>query len=423
MGKKKILLFAVVLALFMTACGSKEPNEASAEPTVSQEAEATPTPTPEATPEPANKEPEKEVVSTPAPTPEATEEEIVVTETLGSVLAAHNMKAGTCLSEQMLNNKKCTDFILQNFNSITFENHLKPDYILDQKASKAAGDIVVKFGDATINMLQWCADNNMAVRGHTLIWHSQTPDWIFYEGFDTKNEMVSRDVMLARMESYIRQTFELLEEMGYLEMFYAYDVVNEAWEDDGTKRNSKWLQTIGEDYLWQAFYFADKYAPDYIDLYYNDFNEQFKTETLYNFVQTLVDEDGNYLIDGVGFQAHLYTEDDLEQYFHTVERLGSTGLKVCLTELDICLGSYPIIKQPTEENLKAQGQHYYNLLNGLFALADEGKVNMDSLTYWGFVDQLSWRRERSPMLLGAAFKPKYAYYGALQMKEYAGFDE
>ena len=215
MGKKKILLFAVVLALFMTACGSKEPNEASAEPTVSQEAEVTPTPTPEATPEPANKEPEKEVVSTPAPTPEATEEEIVVTETLGSVLAAHNMKAGTCLSEQMLNNKKCTDFILQNFNSITFENHLKPDYILDQKASKAAGDIVVKFGDATINMLQWCADNNMAVRGHTLIWHSQTPDWIFYEGFDTKNEMVSRDVMLARMESYIRQTFELLEEMGY----------------------------------------------------------------------------------------------------------------------------------------------------------------------------------------------------------------
>ena len=92
--KKKIALYAVALALFMTACGSKEPSEVSADPTVTQESEATSTP--EATPEPIEKEePKTEVVSTPKPTPEAEKteepEEIVVTETLQSVLAAHNM--------------------------------------------------------------------------------------------------------------------------------------------------------------------------------------------------------------------------------------------------------------------------------------------------------------------------------------------
>lgn len=398
MGKKWIVCVAVLFSLVVAGCGTKDnkDNNEKTDELLTQEADAATLP-------------EDETVT----------EDI----TIQSVLAEHNMKAGTCLSEQMLRNSKCVEFIKANYNSITFENELKPDYILDKKASQEAGDIVVAFGSATEDMLKWCAENGMKLRGHTLIWHSQTPNWIFYEDFDTKKELVSREVMLARMESYIRQVFELLNEKGYLELFYAYDVVNEAWMEDGSKRESLWLTTIGDDYLWYAFYFADKYAPEEVALYYNDYNEQFKTETLYNFVKTLVDEEGNSLIDGVGLQAHLYTEDSLDTYFKAVEKLGSTGLKVCLTELDICLGSWPEIKPATEENLKAQGRHYYNLLNGLFQMAEEGKVQMDSLTFWGFVDQLSWRRERSPLLLGAKFQPKYAYYGALQMKELAGFDQ
>jgi len=229
--------------------------------------------------------------------------------------------------------------------------------------------------------------------------------------------------MLARMESYIKQTFEKLDELGYIEMFYAYDVVNEAWMEDGSKRDSLWLKTIGEDYLWQAFYFADKYAPEYIDLYYNDYNEQFKTDTLYDFAQTLVDKDGNYLIDGIGFQAHLYTEDDLDTYFATLEKIGSLGLKVCLTELDVSLGTWQKIKPATEENLKVQGRYYYDLINGILQRVDEGKVKMDSFTFWGFADNLSWRSDRNPMMYNRFYNPKYAFYGAMQMKEYAGFEE
>ena len=411
MGKWKLGIITLLLACCLTACGTKETTQ---EPEVTQSAEAAITQEAEET---ANTE-QTNVAET-----EPTEPTATPTPGIKDMLAAHNMKAGTCLSDFMIANKKCQEIILANFNSITFENHLKPDAILNQAESKKAGDLIVKFNSTTLKLLEWCKENNMAMRGHTLIWHSQTPNWIFYEDFDTKKPLVSREVMLARMESYIKQTFELLESLGYLELFYAYDVLNEAWMEDGTMRDSLWLKTIGEDYMWQAFYFADKYAPDYIDLYYNDYNEQFKTETLYNFVQTLVDENGEYLIDGIGFQAHLYTEDNLEDYFATVERLGSLGLKLDLTELDVCLGSWPEIKPAVEENLKAQGQYYYNLISGLLKLSEEGKVNMDALTFWGFTDKLSWRSERNPLLFNGMYKPKYAYYGALQIKELAGFEE
>lgn len=416
MKKWKLGLLAVVLTCAMTACATKETG-APKEPTgITQEpvqptAEPTVPPEPTATPKPT---------ATPAPTPTPLP---VVTETFRSVFGEYNLKAGTCLSAYMLTNPKCVEFLKNNYNSITFENELKPEAILEKEASIAAGDLVVKFSDNAVKMLEWCSENNMAMRGHTLIWYSQTPDWIFYENFDTSAALVSREVMLARMESYIRQVFELLESMGYLDDFYAYDVVNEAWMEDGSKRDSLWLKTIGDDYLWQAFYIADKYAPDYIDLYYNDYNEQYKTDTLYNFVQTLVDKDGNYLIDGIGLQAHLYTDDDMNTYFNTVEKLGSLGLKVNLTELDVCLGSWKTVKSANETNLKEQGRYYYNLIHGLLQRVEEGKVTMDSLTFWGFADHLSWRKNASPLLLDKNMTPKYAYYGALQVKELAGFEE
>ncbi len=403
MKRWKICVIAMMFALLLVAC--KEDKPAENEPTV------TATPTPEETPTPSPK-------PTSSPTPTTAPIETTIKEVFGEA----GLKAGVCLSDRMISNNYFSGLIKEHFNSITLENHMKPDYTLDQNASKAAGELVVNFNNMTKELLKWCKENDMAVRGHTLVWYSQTPSWIFYEGFDAKNALVSRDEMLKRMESYIKQVFEELEELGYLDMIYAYDVVNEAWMEDGKTRDCLWKQVIGEDYLWYAFYYADKYAPEHVDLYYNDYNEQFKTETLYNFVQTLKDENGEYLIDGVGFQAHLYTEDSLEDYFATVDRIGSLGLKVNLTELDVCLGSWPVIKKPTEENLKIQGQYYYNLINGLLQRAKDGTVKMDSLTIWGFSDTLSWRSERSPLLYDSLLRPKYAMYGVLQMKEAAGFD-
>ncbi len=406
MKKWKVSILGILLAFSVCACSQVDNQEVERPITTIAPVEQNDEEKPKATEVPNTQEDEK-----------------IAAETLQSLFAKYDMKAGVCLSDYMIGKKGCTKIIKEQFNSVTFENHLKPDAILNQKESVKAGDLVVKFGYTTKQLLDWCVENGMAMRGHTLVWYSQTPNWIFYEDFDTNKSLVSREVMLARMESYIKQVFELLEEGDYLEHFYAYDVVNEAWMEDGTKRDNLWMQTIGDDYMWYAFYYADKYAPEYVDLYYNDYNEQFKTDTLYDFVQTLVGEDGNYLIDGIGFQAHLYTEDSLEDYFATVDKLGSMGLKISLTELDVCLGSWPEIKPATEENLRVQGQFYYNLINGLLQRVSEDKIEMDSLTFWGFTDSLSWRKERNPMLYDKAYQPKYAYYGALQMKEYAGFEE
>ena len=342
---------------------------------------------------------------------------------LQTVFTEHDMKVGTCLTTQMLRNDKIKQIILDQFNSVTMENSMKPDYLFNKNESIATGDLVVEFDKDALTMMEFAKENGLSMRGHTLVWYSQTPSWIFYEDFDTKKDLVGRDVMLARMESYIKQVFEKLTELGYADMFYAYDVVNEAWMEDGSMRENNWSATIGDDYLWQAFYFADKYAPEHIDLYYNDYNEQFKTDTLLKFVDTLKDENGDYLIDGVGFQAHLYTKDDLNTYFDTVDAISATGLKIQLTELDVCLGAWQNTLEPTEENLKIQGKFYYDLVNGLFERKDAGTLQMDALTFWGFADGLSWRKEASPLLYDKTYQPKYSFYGAMQMKEQAGFDQ
>lgn len=420
MKKWLVCLLATLMLVGLAACGAQneEAPVATNTPTATTAPTATATPSPEPTAT-STPTPSPRPTATPTPTP-LPEPEVAIKD----VFAEYGLKAGTCLSDFMIKDYDSMEIIKKHFNSITFENHLKPEAILDKEASKAAGDIVVKFNDTTIKLLDWCKTNGFPMRGHTLIWHSQTPSWIFHEEFNTAKPKVDREVMLARMDSYIRQVFELLEAGGWLESFYAYDVLNEAWMEDGTMRKeSLWLQTIGEDYAWHAFNFAKKYAPDYIDLYYNDYNEQYKTTTLYDFVQTLKDENGNYLIDGVGFQAHLYTEDDQGQYFRTMDKIAELGLKINLTELDVSMGSWQNVKKPTAENLKIQGQYYYNLIGGILERVEAGTVKMDALTFWGYSDALSWRRDRSPLLYNMANKAKPALYGALQIKELAGFDE
>ena len=392
------------------------------EPEPTKEAEPTKAePTKEA--EPTEAEPTKEAEPTEAePTKEVVKPEDIPA--IQSVFSEHNMKVGTCLTTQMIEKSMLAELIKKNFNSVTMENSMKPDYMLDKTASIEAGDLVVEFNTDIVKMLDWARENGMAVRGHTIIWHSQTPKWIFHENFDTNAPFVTREVMLARMESYIKQVFEKLDEYGYTDLFYAYDVVNEAWMEDGKIREEMnfWYQIIGEDYLWHAFNYANKYAPESIDLYYNDYNEQYKTDALLKFVDTLVDEEGNYLIDGIGLQAHLYTGDDLKTYLNTVEQLGATGLMIELTELDVSLGSWQNKLMDTDENLRAQGRYYYELVEGLFKLAEEGKVKMDALTFWGFADGLSWRKDASPLLYDTLYMPKYALYGALQIKEKAGYE-
>ena len=423
--KKKLAIVLMGLTLLsFSGCNTSSDASSAAPSSVEQSVEESSQETSQESEEASSEETTKEESSEASEASEeskAEEEDPLQGAVLQDLFAQHGMKTGTCLNPSMLKNTKFCNLITTQFNSVTCENAMKPDYLFNKKQSQEEGRLVVEFDKDALNMMQWAKDNGLSMRGHTLVWYSQTPDWIFHEDFDTKKGLVSRDVMLERMDSYIQQVFAKLDELGYTDIFYAYDIVNEAWMEDGTMRQNRYTEIIGDDYLWQAFNIANKYAPESIDLYYNDYNEQFKTQTLVDFVETLKDENGNYLIDGIGLQAHLYTSDDLEDYLACVETLGATGLKVQLTELDVCLGAYLNYLEATDDNLKEQGRYYYDLINGLFELKDSGKVNLDALTFWGFFDTMSWRKEASPLLFDQKFQPKYAFFGAAQMKELAGY--
>lgn len=400
------LLLAGLMVLSLSACGKEAPAPAP-EPEVSVS-------------EPATEEVPASVEETEEPEAEEEMPEPPVL-SLKDIYAEHNMKVGTCLSRTMIEKEQYSEIVLSQFNSFTMENAMKPEATLKQQASKDNGEVTVEFNADAIKMLDFAKENNFAVRGHTLVWYSQTPDWFFRENFDNSGELVSREVMLERMESYIKQIFEQLSTLGYADMFYAFDVVNEAWMENGSLRQCRWTETIGDDYIWWAFYYADKYAPEHINLFYNDYNEQYKHVSLPKYVSELVDEDGRSLIDGIGLQAHLYTQDSLSTYFTSIERLASTGLILEITELDVCLGAYQKALPATEENLRAQGKYYYNLISGLMERNEKGLINMDSITFWGFNDSLSWRSNQSPLLYNSQCEPKYSYYGAALAKEFAGF--
>ena len=422
MKKFLAMLLIAVMVLSLAGCSDKTNEQNNNEPTSATvtDVPATPevTPTEEVTPEPTEEvTPTEKPTATPTPTPDPVEGLSLI-----DLFAEHGMKVGTCLNTQMLDRAGVKKILINNFNSVTMENSMKPDYIFNKKKSQESGELVIEFNSDALRMMKFAQENDFSMRGHTIIWYSQTPDWIFHEDFDQNKELVDREVMLARMEAYIRNVFQAIDDLGYTDIFYAYDIVNEALMENGTKRSNRWTQIIGEDYLWYAFYYADKYAPESIDLYYNDYNEQFKTQTLYDFVTSLVDEDGRYLIDGIGLQAHLYTSDSLDTYFKTIDKLAETGLKMQLTELDVCLGRYQAPQAGTDENLRKQGRFYYDLINGLFERVDAGTIKMDALTFWGISDNMSWRKEYKPLLYDVILNPKYALYGVFQLKEYAGFD-
>ena len=413
--KKFLVSICIILSMVIVGCGGTEAAISSGQETVSEAEDVTsedlttgdalvPSDTAGEATEDAAEDVAEDVAEAPEP------------ENIKDLFETHGVKAGTCISQKMIFDPNYSGLITEQFNSVTLENALKPDAILNQSASKKADDIVVEFKSETTNLLDWAKKNNMSMRGHTIIWHSQTPEWIFHEEFNASKDLVSREVMLRRMESYISQVFAQLEEHGYLDMIYAYDVVNEAWEDNGTMRDTLWKQTIGDDYLYWAFYYANQYAPKSVDLYYNDYNEQFKYAAVTDFIKNLKDEDGNMLIDGIGLQAHLYTQDNLDLYFKAVDEYAKCGIKVSLTELDVALGSYQNKLPNDDANIEAQGQWYHDLIEGLLSRKDAGTLDLDSITFWGVSDNLSWRSEQYPLLYDKDLNPKPAYDGVMQKK-------
>lgn len=329
---------------------------------------------------------------------------------------ADYFKIGGAVTAGELAPQSAQNLILKHYNSLTPGNEMKPDALLDYDATIATGNYVdpqVSL-DSARSILDFCRDNSISVRGHVLVWHQQTPDWFFRENYQAGDDWADKDTMLQRMENYIKNVFAAIEAEYPTVDFYAYDVVNECYLDDGSPRTgganngsaqtSPWVQIFGDNsFIEYAFQYARKYAPEGCKLYYNDFNEYMpgKTQAIYDMAMDLKEKG---LIDGIGMQSHLDVGfPTASAYKKALDKFASTGLDVQITELDITTSD------TSEAGFEKQAQLYSDILDACV----EYKDSISAVVFWGTTDDKSWRGDRCPLLFDGTFTAKPAYYAII----------
>src|SRR5438477_1354026 len=287
------------------------------------------------------------------------------------------------------------------FNSITPENVLKWGSVHPRPGTYdfAAADRYVAFGE----------QNRMFIVGHNLVWHNQTPRWVF-EDLSGGGHPVSRDTLLARLRDHIHTVVG-----RYRGRIKGWDVVNEALNDDGTVRQTPWLAIIGEDYIAQAFRFAHEAEPG-AELYYNDYSLENapKRRGALDLVRRLRAE--GVPIAGVGLQGH----DRMDwptpaQQDSTIAAFAALGVHVMITELDIDV--LPPDLNPYSDSLPDSVQQALaRRYAALFAVYLRHADAITRVTFWGVSDGDSWLnnwpvrgRTNYPLLFDRLHRPKPAF--------------
>ncbi|MGA3285780.1 MAG: endo-1,4-beta-xylanase [Verrucomicrobiota bacterium] len=331
---------------------------------------------------------------------------------------------GTALNESQFTgeNPKETALIKAQFNSISPENVLKWEAVHPQPGAYnfAPADRYVEFG----------VENHMFIVGHTLIWHNQTPKWVFQ---DNKGNLVDRNTLLARMREHI---FTIVGR--YRGKIGGWDVVNEALDEDGQLRQSPWLNIIGEDYIAKAFQFAHEADPN-AQLYYNDYLLENTPKRLGAIALIKKLESQGIHIAGVGLQGHYKlnwpTAIQLDQ---TIEAFAQLGMKVDITELDMDMLPPATSSRAADITmnfaLQAKLNPYANGLPDsvqqniakryadLFAALVKHHKDVNRVTFWGVTDADSWLnnwpvrgRTAYPLLFDRNYQPKPAFDAVIQI--------
>lgn len=317
---------------------------------------------------------------------------------------------------------KVIEIVEREFNSIVSENAFKWDSIHPElnRYTFEHADSLVALGER----------NNMFVIGHVLIWHQQTPKWVFE---DAKGNPVSRDTLLQRMRDHIHTIVS-----RYKGRVHGWDVVNEAVEESGKIRNTKWFEIIGVDYIQKAFEYAREADPD-AELYYNDYNIEIahkRNDTLMSILNDLKYK--GVKIDGIGIQAHWHLDmPRLGEIDTAIIEFGKSGFKVLFTEFDINVLPRPENYSEAEVSDNFEMQDKFNPYPAVLpdsmqqVLADryadifniflKHKNIVDRVTFWGLYDSQSWLndwpikgRTNYPLLFDRELKPKPAYYSIIQ---------
>ncbi len=372
---------------------------------------------------------------------------------------------GAAVTGQEINNRRVWEIITTHFNAVTLGNELKPDALFNYSNAVCPGTEEAELNGETITVpkinfykaenmldkiLQWNKKNPedaLKVRGHVLVWHSQTPEWLFHEDYDKQKPYVDKETMNKRLEWYIRTVLTHFTggDSEYKDLFYGWDVVNEAVSDStGTYRtdsenpneplsndthgnNSSWWHVYqSNEFILNAFVYANKYAPADLELYYNDYNECSgqKTAGILELLRAVKATDGAR-IDAMGMQGHYnmdspnYSEIDM-----AIRMYAQVVGNVQMTELDMKASEdYDGSPESKEKEFEAQAKRYGAIYWALKSADKEEGVNVTALTFWGTADHLSWLQSRSdvgggnttglpecPLLFDEHYEKKPAFY-------------
>lgn len=305
-----------------------------------------------------------------------------------------------------------SDILAKHFNLVVAENDTKMCNVFP-----SPNEYDFSSADKFIEMAK---KNGQAVRWHTLVWHNQSPKWIFE---DENGNKASKELLENRLKDYI---FAIGNR--YAKDVCSVDVVNECISDknfvlrDGND-HSKWFDIMGPEYVDKAFIWAKQAFPN-SSLVINDYNLETmppKREGMYNLVKGMLER--GVPVDTVGLQMHINLENPpVSEIEKTIELFGSLGLKVIVTEMDVSVykdfqpgkESEPR-KEYTPEILNAQAERYRKIFDCFKKEADKGILQ--DVVLWGITDRFSWKndfpvpgRTDAPLLFDVNGNPKPAFY-------------
>lgn len=389
-----------------------------------------------------------------------------VTESLGT-----GSIAGTAIMSSEITDDTLMELVEKHFNAVTFGNELKPDALFNYQidgnsvptknitfeneelqvpvVNDAGDSLDFSRADAMADkILEWNnahPDQKIRIRGHVLVWHSQTQEWFFHENYDITKPYVNKETMNRRLKWFIFSVFDhYFGEAAngkYDGLFYGWDVVNEAvigntYRTDKVSaaeslseirhgNNSSWWHVYeSNEFIINAFKYANKYAPKDVELYYNDFGEtdNTKCEGIVKLINDVKSVKGTRL-DAFGMQAH-YNVDGFSaaQFKSVAKKYAAAAGKVQLTELDFKASStYDGTAATKESEYTKMAYCHKNLYEAIKALKAEG-TNVSGLTVWGVIEPNSWLHSQSnvgggangsaqcPLLFDGNYKAKPAYW-------------
>jgi endo-1,4-beta-xylanase len=315
---------------------------------------------------------------------------------LAATLSDYFRVGGAVNPGDLGNNSLTEQIIKKHYSTVTAENAMKPDST-QREEGKFTFDQADKIVDFAIA-------NNKEMRGHTLVWHSQVPDWFFQDPADP-SKPASKELLLERERTHIRTVLNhYKEKYGSKSPIKYWDVVNEVIDDQGNYRNSKWYQISGLEYIKVAFETAREVDPS-LKLYINDYNierNNAKTQKLYELVKELKAQ--GVPIDGVGMQMHITSDIAFEDIKASIEKYASLGVDIQVTELDVRMGVEN--ENVTNEVLQQQARYYKQL----FDILKNHKNVINTVIFWGVIDDTSWYKTSKPLIFDGKFQAKPAFY-------------